>query len=203
MHPPFVGQSVLFVASDSVQDLATLSIDLGSKMPRSVRSITLRYSELRDLAQPSPYTVELYSLPHWIKSEATTIWGKNIQEAVILPRHVDRYLSCHLESIVHYSRNHLILRNLSEKRYQLCATHLMHQRALLMCTALLRMGIWRVYPSTVTTQFVVAYSDHRLRENVRETEGLRIQTKTQASQEAIYRLIWLYEEMVALLWGYV
>ena len=72
-----------------------------------------------------------------------------------------------------------------------------------MCTALLRMGIWRVYPSTVTTQFVVAYSDHRLRENVRETEGLRIQTKTQASQEAIYRLIWLYEEMVALLWGYV
>jgi hypothetical protein len=190
--------AALVVLSDTASDPMPLLLAAGSEILAKVDVMCLRKSELYQLAFPNSHDPGSFAMPYWIRNQGQVLWGLDLRSAVPTLRHPLRLLANHLDA-TYFSRNLLVLNHLHTERYAVMEARVRHERTLLMSTALLERGIWRVYPDSVAAQFCEVYDDAFLRDNIAEAEVLARHIRTAAAGEGkamAYRYVWLFEQFL-------
>jgi hypothetical protein len=190
---PFHNHGILVVVTDEVEDLSIPLSITAAKVRRWIKPICLRRAELFQLSLPNPNAPETFSLSFWIREEGETLWGQDIRSEIPNCDCLGRLLAYHLESAVHYIRNRVILARLTEQDYVTLIAQLHRERILLMLTALLARGIWRLYPDEVIPRFSGCYPE--LGSNIREF-GELYSKKAAVQKSDAYRAAWLLEIFV-------
>ena len=182
-----------------VQVLAELMLDL----PETISPLCINGNELYRLSLPSPYALETFSMPFWIRGAGKILWGSDIRPRVPLCRLFPRFLGYHLEVATHQLRNHVVLRSLTRREYLPLYTGLKRQMALIMVTALLSKGIWEVYPNTLVGRFCEAYSSPIFLEIMTSFDHLQKELSAepiQIQKAVALRAVWLFESFLRGLW---
>ena len=195
-QPPFVGEFLLFAFSNETRDIADACAQAAAYLGSSAQFTCLREEELGELALPDVFTPGTFSVPHWLRESGVVLWGRDIRPLIPSIAPPRQLLSCHLEAAAYYLRNHVILTLLMRQEYKILWSTLWKSRILLMATALLLRGVWRVEPRTAVGQFLTVYSSATLRDNILETirAQSRLETADHATNKAAaYQTIWLYE----------
>ena len=198
---PFFRDGLLVVMDDDTTDLLPAVLAGNAQRSVGLEVVSLRMSELWELALPDPFKAETFSMPYWIRESGRVVYGEDLRSLVPTSVDTKRLLPNHLEISTYLVRNSLILDCLTKRRYIRLLEGLVHQGNLLMMTALLTRDIWRVYPTTVRAQFVEVFSDGDLQENLAlfEENAMRLRGDP-ARKELATRLVWLHEEFVRHLW---
>ena len=198
-------RGALVVLADATPSLLPALACAGARIIQEVHVITLRTSELYQLSLPHPMVAWTLSTPYWIREEGQVLRGRDVRREVPYYRRKERLLANHLAAVAHRLRNHVILGCLTAMEYCDLEKALRKERALLMCTALLLHDVWRVYPDSVTQQFVELYADSELLENITEVSTLQAEMQSAGAvqqKRLAYRSVWLFESFLRRLWTY-
>jgi hypothetical protein len=193
---PFSGDGLLVVVQNDVLQ----SPSLESVRGRNV--LHMRRGTIWEIAVPNPWEPETLSMPFWIREAGQVLYGENIRPLIPEYRHLKGLLANHLEVYTYRTRSRLVLSLLQKERYQDLFRGLAYNRALLMATALLTRGIWRVYPDKVRTKFISAFGGYR--DTLQQLYAQRRQFQEappSAQPELARRRVWLHEQFVRSLWA--
>lgn len=200
---PFSKNRLLLVLNDESRDIPSVLLEASRRLPRRVSAICLRLSELDELAVPNDHDPATFGMPFWLKNDGRVFYGSDVRP-LVPPAQIGGILKRHLQFASHYARNHIVLSGLAAKQYSLLLRRISRERMLLMVTALLARGVWRVYPETLRVHFREVYPDTLLSQNVSQFDELHaqlLQPGCFGSKDMAYRGVWLWESFIRILWN--
>lgn len=157
---PFGGPGLLLVAHDQSRDASSLVKRYAHKESGDV--LWLRRSELWQLSVPNPHAVHTFPLPYWIREEGEVTLGEDVRSEIPYLRFPRRLLVAHIELSLFWLRTSLILSCLTSGNRTRLNAGLKRERTLLMQSALLARGIWKISAETIREIFLEAYPDREL-----------------------------------------
>jgi hypothetical protein len=157
---PFGGPGLLLVAHNQSRDASSLLRRYASQESGDV--LWLRRSELWQLSVPNPHAAHTFPLPYWIREEGEVRLGEDVRSEIPYLRSPRRLLAAHIELSLFWLRTSLILSCLTSGNYTRLNAGLKRERALLMQSALLARGIWKISVEAIQEIFRQAYPNPEL-----------------------------------------
>jgi len=197
-HLPFKGSILLVVASSEETALPSLLYDIGQVVPRGVKVIVLRITELSELSFQNPYHPECASLTWWLRLESTVVYGVDIRSTIHLEAADPSLLACQISNVLPRIRKDIALGQLVDGKYARLIKLLDRERMLLALTALLLDGSWRIFPETLLLEMEKRERLTRVVENMREFTALSksLEFEPHNGLPLALRGLWLTEVLV-------
>lgn len=203
---PFCNGGIVVVFRSEVRDPESV-VDAITKafrfIPPDLSLHCLRADELFELALPAFTWLHVVNrrllLPFWLKYRGVLLYGNDIRAQLPEPPDPNVLLALHIETCVHFLRNHGILGLLMRNEYLQLIRRLNWQMKCLMTTALLVYGEWDVTIEQVPLRFAWRYQNEKLLSTAFKLNYLMsIKNSTDAEQcrDAAYEAVWLFERFV-------
>lgn len=206
---PFGENGLVVVFRDDVEAVVGHVAEARLRVPLEVPLYCLRHRELFELSLPVYSWLRMVNrhvyMVYWLKHEGVVLFGRDIRGQLELPRAPRLMLACHVGVSTHYLRSGVILDSLQRKDYLGLIGTLERQVRMLMATALLLHGEWRVTAETVAERFGRFFPDGLLEEAWRGFGRLLARPPDEdeeAQCRAAFEAAWLFERFVRRLRRY-
>jgi hypothetical protein len=202
---PFGADGFVVVFRDDVASVVDLIAEAHLCVPLETPLYCLRQKELFELSLPVYSWVYLVNrhvhMVYWLKHEGRVLFGSDIRKHLKLPADPKLQLASHIGVSTHFLRSGIILDWLQRKRYLDLVETLEQQIKMLMATALLLRGEWKVTAETVAERFEHFFYDQRL--NGVGSEFKKLLSSRRNERERALEAVWLFERFVSRLRSYV
>lgn len=214
---PFTdGQLLVLIAEQGVfvPDLVSTSYRC---MPPKLPIYFLRPSELWQLAIPfglgmlfSARTGGYEGVSYWFRNEGRVLYGRDVLPEIPIPEDPRLLLQKHLLVSITWHRNHCILKNLVDRKYESLLSALDEKARCLAATAMLVKRVWKIDKETVLDRLGSEMDDPHLAQHVEALQKALVTPSledpsartTSELEEQAYRAAWGFERFVSLLWRY-
>jgi hypothetical protein len=157
---------------------------------------------LSEIALPNPWAVETFSFPFWLRGAGSLLYGNDIRDSIPLWHCRKDFLAHHLAIYTCQQRSRLGFDVLAAVDPRRPLARLALQRALLMVTALLTQGVWRVFPETIRDEFMRVFRDQRFSElwSDFDYQRCRLHSHPEERRGILDSFLWLQDKFVRYLW---
>lgn len=202
---PFGADGFVVIFRDDVKSIVDLIGEAHLCVPREVPLYCLRQSEMFELSLPVYSWVYLVNrhvhMVYWLKHEGRVLFGSDIRERLELPAKPHLLLASHIGVSTHYLRSGIILDSLHRKRYVELTETLEQQIKMLMATALLLHGQWKVTAETVAVQFERFFPAPQFKEVWSEFRQL-LSSRSDHEEKSAIEAVRLFESFIRQLRSY-
>jgi hypothetical protein len=197
---PLSNGGLVVVFHNQVESMLDLVAEAFACVPLDLSLHCLRRAELFELSLPTFTWLHVLNrrihLAHCLKQRGTVLYGPDLRDEIPPPPDPRLLLTLHLESCMHFMRNHAILGLLASDDYLELLKRTDWQMKCLMLTALLLRGEWASTFDAILPRFQRAYQDEEINDLWKEFGALRSSLnwmdKT-ACRRAAYEAVWIFE----------